>query len=1000
MNKNIKRILGLTSLSLIGVTLTSCDASRNTKTPTGDLNLSQTYASVTNGDKTYSVSYEEIYNRYRSNGYSTVLAELKKKVLSKEMSEATYKNNMKRYNDAIVSAIFGTSTISTFTSLHETDDEDYEEKIDTFITNQANDNGEDYSSLKTPLKNLYQKLKTTEHTDFDFDINELLGQSWPESLIDQYKYNVACYNLSLAYVKKFADSEKVWDYESEKMVTNSNYVEDEDIESQYKSTYYSYNQTKAIIVKFKSSAEAKKYKDLIDEKVGTLSDSNKETWYQTLYNEYHKDKKQLNSDTLYDDDNEKVTVFYKDKDRTELASAYSSDLETYVYDTLEDGEYMSTPRNIDGSYYMVYRNNVTYYYGDGEGNDYSSASELKTDNLGNKILNKSGENVTLKEYIKELLIESKASESNGETLVLNRIKYNSSIEIYDPVYENQFYNSYSDYYEFANKKNFDNNLIFKVSYTDDNFTPSDTSDDVSYAESSYSVTDFFNKLDKTEGVSNTVTLLQYKYLLDTDLKQTILDSTWDSYEDSAKDTINSFKKNNTSYSKKMGLDNYLVLTYGITSGNDSKAALTNYLRGQALVSAYYSYYGYFISDTESTVGSTFADNNNLFATLKKYSDVVYDKYYSMSVNHILISVDPTTNGTHVDPREYIEDLNEVDSTGELTTKFKKAVVELTKLIYNELDVITATSTSAMSYLAKTYNNTAYAYTLQENDYGYTSWSDFKNAYPEFNFYLTAEDLSEITSSSSSSYVEEFRDYLQEVANKIAASSEIQDKIDDVEAYLWKEDLTSDNAFDSLCETEYGFHTLNIYKYTEKSSCMFKESDDTTSSSSSYKRWAHQSITVSEKNPDTTTDDLIVYVSGYSDTDQASIEQLFIYFMENSSSDGVTSMKSSLISAVKLYFGDVMTRYTGSSFQAYRLLQQVCGYSNYDKTNKTYTSLKFFNQNGTENATKATLFVSYVKELRIACDSNEELEEDSIYYGWFDEDFTTDFTKCYMFHYDE
>ena len=126
MNKNIKRILGLTSLSLIGVTLTSCDASRNTKTPTGDLNLSQTYASVTNGDKTYSVSYEEIYNRYRSNGYSTVLAELKKKVLSKEMSEATYKNNMKRYNDAIVSAIFGTSTISTFTSLHETDDEDYE----------------------------------------------------------------------------------------------------------------------------------------------------------------------------------------------------------------------------------------------------------------------------------------------------------------------------------------------------------------------------------------------------------------------------------------------------------------------------------------------------------------------------------------------------------------------------------------------------------------------------------------------------------------------------------------------------------------------------------------------------------------------------------------------------------------------------------------------------------------------------------------------------------
>lgn len=1000
MNNKIKRIISLSSLALIGVTLTSCDSSRNTKTPTGDLNLSQTYASITNNGKTYSVSYEEIYNRYRTNGYSTVLAELKKKVLSKEMSEATYQNNMKRYNDAIISAIFGSSSISTYTSLHETDDETYEEKVDTWITNQANDNGEDYSSLRTPLINLYKKLKTTKYDDFDFDISEYLGQAWPESLLDQYKYSVACYNLSLAYVKKFADSEKIWDYENEKMITNSNYIADEDIESQYKSTYYTYNKTEAIVVKFKSSAEAKTYKELIDSTVGTLSDSNKEEWYKALYNTYNKDKKQLNDDTLYDDDNEKVTVFYKDKDHTDLSSTYSSDLETYVYDTLEDGDYMSTPRNIDGSYYMVYRNNVTYYYGDGEGNDWSTVSGNKTDNLGNQIVNKSGENVSLKEYIKELLVESKASESNGETLVLNRIKYNSSIEIYDPVYENQFYNSYSDYYDLIKTKNFNSNLIFKVSYTDDGFTHDDTSDDISYSESTYSVSEFFEKLDKTEGVSNTITLLEYKYLLDTDLHYMILDSTWDAYEDSAKDTISNFKKNNTSYSKKMGVDNYLVLTYGITSGSDSKKALTDYLRGQALVSAYYSYYGYFKSDTLSLTGSDFTDSNKLFETLKKYTDVVYDKYYSMSVNHILISVDPVTNGTHVDPRNYIEDLNEVDPTGALATKFKKAIVELTQLIYNELDAITATSTSAMTYLAKTYNNTAYSHTLQENEYGYTSWSDFKAAYPEFNLYLTAEDLSEITSSSSSSYVEEFRDYLQDVANKIAQSSEIQDKIDDDEAYLWKEDLTSDDAFDSLCETQYGYHILNIYKYTEKSSCMFKESDDTTSSSSSYKRWAHQAVTISELDPDTTADDLIVYASGYSDEDKASIEQLFIYFMENSSSDGVTSMKSSLISAVKLYFADVMTRYTGSSFQSYRLLQQVCGYSNYDKTNKTYTSLKFFNQDGTENSAKATLFVSYVKELRIACDSNEELDEDSSYYGWFDEDFTCDFTNCIKFHYDE
>ncbi len=998
MKKTYKRIIGLTSLSLIALTLASCDSKRNTKTPTGTLDLSKTYASVQNGDKTYSLTYEEMYNRYRTNGYSTMLAELKKKVLSKEMSEATYASNKKRYNDAIISAIFGSSSISTFTSLHETDDETYEEKIDSFITNQLSDNGYDYSNLKTPLKSLYAKLKTSDKDDFDFDISEYLGQSWPETLIDQYKYNVACYNLSLKYVKQFADSEKIYDYENEKMITNSNYIKDENIESSYKSTYYSYNKTKAIIIKFKNNAEAEKYVAKINESVGTLSDTNKEAWYLALYNEYHKDKKQISADSLYDDENEKETVFYKDANHTDLSSTYSTDLETYVYDTLEDGDYLVAPRNIDGSYYMVYRNNVTYYYGNGEGEDYSTVSSTNVDNLGNKIEDSTGAQVTLKEYIKEKLIESKASESNGDTLVLNRIKYNSTIEIYDPVYENQFYNSYSDYYSFT--KNFDSNLIFKVTYTDDNFTHDDTSDDTSFDTQSYSVSDFFDKLDKTEGVSNAITLLQYKYLLDTDLHYMILDSTWDGYKDTAKETISNFKKNKTAYSKKMGLDNYLVLTYGITSGSSSEDALTNYLRGQALVSSYYSYYGYFIADSESETGSTFADSNNLFKTLKKYSDTVYDKYYSMSVNHILISVDPVANGTHVDPRNYIEDLNKLDSTGELTKKFKQAILELTQLLYNELDAITATSTTAMTYLAKTYNNTAYDYKLQSNTYGYTSWSDFKDKYSEFNFYLTAEDLSEITTSSSSSYVEEFRDYLQEVATKIASDTSIQDKIEDDEAYLWKEDLTQEDAFDSLCETQYGYHILNIYKYTEKSSCKFESSDDTTSSSSSYKRWAHQEITVSEKDPDTTKDDLIVYASGYSSEDKASMEQLFIYFMENSSTDGVTSMKSSLISAVKTYFSDVMTRYTGSTFQAYRLLQQVCGYSNYDKTAKTYTSLKFFDQNGNESSDKATQLVAYVKELRIACDSSKELEEDSQYYGWFDEDFTTDFSKCYMFHYDE
>ena len=300
--------------------------------------------------------------------------------------------------------------------------------------------------------------------------------------------------------------------------------------------------------------------------------------------------------------------------------------------------------------------------------------------------------------------------------------------------------------------------------------------------------------------------------------------------------------------------------------------------------------------------------------------------------------------------------------------------------------------------SKSYNNTAYTYKLT-SDYaaskGYTTWNDFKNAYLEFNFYLTAEDLGQITSSSASNYVEEFRDYLKTLAKNIKESSELQDKISDDEAYLVKED-----SYDKLCLTQYGYHILNVYSYTEASSAKFGEDDDTTQSTSQYKKYQHREIVIAEKDSSSTKDDLIVYATGYSDTEAPSAEQLFIYFYESVSDTGIESMRSSLSTAVKTYFADVMSRYKGSSFQTYRLLQQTMGFANYDAANKTFTSITFYDVNGNASDEKATKFQKYVKKLRIACDSGEELEEDSIFYGWFELDWTSDLSKCSYFHYDD
>ena len=101
--KNIKKsAFGVLSLSAMLLALASCDASRNTNTPTGNINLNQTYASVNTSSSNLSVTYEEVYNKFRSLGYSQVLEQLKKSVVKTEMAAATYEANYKLYNKVYV----------------------------------------------------------------------------------------------------------------------------------------------------------------------------------------------------------------------------------------------------------------------------------------------------------------------------------------------------------------------------------------------------------------------------------------------------------------------------------------------------------------------------------------------------------------------------------------------------------------------------------------------------------------------------------------------------------------------------------------------------------------------------------------------------------------------------------------------------------------------------------------------------------------------------------
>ena len=1006
--KNIKRkAFGVLSLSAVALALASCDAKRNTQTPTGDLKLEQNYATLTRDKLSLSVTYEEMYNKFRSNGYSDVVAKIKESVIRNQMKEATYAKNLKAYNEKILNAVYGTSKFDSFKDLLPSEKEDLEDKVDQFALSEANSYGTIITADEiASLKNLINTFATYENEDVKKALP--FESSFIEKMVSQYSYNIALTNYARQFVEVNYNKEKIYSYSDKKEVTNNYKITDEDITNSFKSTYYKYNQTKAIVVRFKNLDEAEAYKSKIEEKMGKfsndLSATEKRTWFVNLYNEYYKTRESLDADNPFDKDNEEETVFYNDANHSELNTKYSQDLEKFVYDALEDGEGIVNPRNIDGSYYLVYRDSVNYYYGDGTGADFDQAKNITEADLVNKfgsdldyykLTNYKGEtSANLYEYIKSKLIEAKASESLGETLVLNQIKYNSTIEIYDPVYENQFKNSYSDYYNLTS--NFDKNNIFKITTKFDNHTLGDTSDDVELGEFTYSVKDFFNKQVAIHSTEYATTMLEDKYLLQSGIDALLTNKDNDSLTESAKSQINEFNKGKTAYVANMGLNNYLTLTYGLTTHGNEQDALRDYLKAQSLRSSFNKYYGYFLTSTQDADLDTFVDDNNLFATLKKYTDKKQDEAYTFSANHIIIQVCPEVTGTTVDPRKYRNELSK--KSDELAEKFDKAVNELTKLIVGEAKVITDKSVDALAKLVKTYNNSSYAYTLQTNEFGYTSWTDFKNAYPEFNFYLHSEDLSSITKASAESYVKEFKDYCAALAKLIAKNEKvdgknIQDIIKDKGILI---DPTSDSFKElGMCETSFGFHILNVYSYTANVSCKFTKEEDSQGSDASYKRWQHKEVIVNTMNPSDTSDDIIVYASGYSDSEYASVKQLFMYFFQSNSEEDI--LRSTTKSAISTYFGDVMNRYNSASFQDYRLLQQVFGFENLK--NGTFTSIKFFNADGSEDATRTANYKNYVTKVRNAVDGSKELESTSPFSGWFDENWTVDLTKCEKYHYD-
>ena len=985
--KITKKLLSALALGTIALTITSCDAKRNSDVPQGNLNLQSVYA--TNG--TQNVSYNEVYNQLRNRGYGTMIDEIKHQLFAKETEQVKYEGEVKEDIDKmILAAVFGTDSPETFEKMEE---KDVKSAVMRFVDNQYSIKGVTYTDAEVEL------ILSTKVEEIDGEKEFVCN--WPSSLIEDYKYTIATIQFAEKYVESICNKEKIKD-QNGKDVENQYYIDEDVIKNKYTSikdftttadlfgtTYLGQEQgteykNHAIVIKFDSLAQAEFYIEKA-KKVDTsvdITDSEKNlteedalNFYMNLYNVMYLNQDELNEGNLLTHEGVTYTVSKDDNDFTSLSTGSLEFIKEQLSDyeptrTQSDSNetcYLSKPWNVAGesAYYMMFRYNV--YEGE-EWDELENKSEF-IDSTSNYY-----------KAIKSELLDEWATESLANTLI-NKMFTDGQldIKIYDPIYENQYAAQYEDYYKFS--KGFNNDLVFEFTYTysEDFYVSSYRNNTVN---GKWTVDKSFETLEKANGAELALDLLASKYVLAQPvLKDAVPTEVIDGYRDGVKNTIKKFQMNKSTYSKKMGLKNYLVLTYGYDNIED----IINYRFLAADVkSEFNSYYGQF-ADAEGKFVDT-----GLFENFKTFTDKAYDKHYSLDIIHMLICIDMDNDGTYENP----EDLGK---NGELTTEefaiFEEAVRILADCLAKEANEITVKNRiDAFKFLADSFNNEGKTYYLINKDYRgdngeRITWTEFKAKYLTFTLQngqeiffdleITAENLSTINNSNGSNYVEPFTNEVKALYDVVKGFSE--DELETLkDKGYWKYSDGVD-SIEKLTETNYGYHMLCAVNYEKSKDAKWSVDNDYiegTENGVNVYKYQNNKILVDSKSSDTESDDVYVYVDAYSNaatTDDSgkvtsyesklSERQLFIYFFEKTNKGSIVSLPTKVETAASSYFGEVMSRYTSSNFQKYRLYLQMGAVT--------------FATNPSLNKYEKALSI-----LRNQIDNYQELTQDDLFYGWF------------------
>lgn len=848
-------------------TVASCSSDkRNTTVPMANLNTSDVIASIEGADMTVG----EYYSRLRTAGYTTFYNEVKKALFKTEFDKAqsecvltddTVTETEQKIFDYVANGLYGSKDQETIEALTA---EEKATAIQKYI--DANNN-----------KGI---VITTEQCEaFTFVDGKIKFNNLPTAIIESQLVTIAVEDAAKAKLATIVDLEEIED-EDGKLITNTNHISEKNIQNYYESSVMSNGTYNAIIIQFNNLTEARNAIAAAKATLGEdITEANIAKFYAILYNAYYKHRTQLDVNNPFASEETKFLVNADEDQLTEI----SSSIKNFVVDTLEDGDALEQPFNLSNKYVMVYRHTTTYdlnvKYNVADKTNKIEWAKLK-ETVGETNYNE------VRQEVKDELIDNKVS-TYSNTIITDRIK-DTEIEIYDPLFELQFSKTYADY-ELIDTKNFNNDLIFKLTYADNEYT--------------YSVADFYEDQTATSGLNTIVDYLKLEYVTKYNDKFYDEDQIKE-FEKAIDDAVEIFEKDeNPSYPTSVGLETYLLSAYGYPTVAEAKKftvaknTLSKYL-SQTVFDEW--------ANEDHTINT---DNINILNNMLNTGNKYYqdNNLFSINIDHLLIYIDDNSDGNPDDPAEFVEKLADKED-------FNKELLALSQAIYAEANCKELT---ASNDLMEILNYIVKAYTRNEKLYSNpnATWKDYK----KYNFILKVESLSSsgnTTESNVDSYVKEFADYVRALYKK-AVADDLAVKDDNPIFYFTTSGNNAPATMEDICATQFGYHMIIVNDYSEP------EGTDISQTSDTYGYLSNFEVLLNEKDKDTEDDNIYVVIEDvYNEkTNEVTLNQFFTYYVEKRM--GATStLNTNIQSLFNSIFGDSIALYTSSSFQTFLLVNDM------------------------------------------------------------------------------